>query len=106
MIARTEVSRASNEGTLMGYRQSGVVKGMQWWTATDERTCQFCSQMHGETFSIDEPIFKKGDTMTGKLSLLEQEQGKTPSTLKFNYEAIEHPPLHPRCRCVLLPVLK
>jgi len=76
-IARTEVSRASTFATVEGYKQSKVVKGKEWLTEFDELTCSACSSMHGEVVAIDKSFSVGGD-----------------------------PPLHPRCRCLVLSVLK
>lgn len=80
-ITRTEVLRASNVGTLDAFEQSDVVVGKQWLTAgaTDE-----CAQY----------------------------EGKVEYNLKGNFFAPDNefqdgdPPLHPNCRCTLLPVLE
>lgn len=37
-IARTEMNRAANNGTIAGWRQSGVVRGKAWLAALDDRT--------------------------------------------------------------------
>ena len=37
-IARTEVIGASNNASLMGYKQSGVVEKKEWLSRVDERT--------------------------------------------------------------------
>jgi SPP1 gp7 family putative phage head morphogenesis protein len=78
-ITRTEVLRASNQGALDAYEQSGVVEGKQWLTAgaVDE-----CAQYEGQIESLD------GNFYDG--------------TSEF---ADGDPPLHPNCRCVLLPVI-
>lgn len=78
-ITRTEVLRASNQATLDAYEQSGVVEGKQWLTAgaVDE-----CSQYEGQIESLGGNFYD--DT---------------------NEFADGDPPLHPNCRCVLLPVL-
>lgn len=78
-ITRTEVLRASNAASLDAYKQSGIVEGKQWLTAgaTDE-----CADYEGQIESLDGSFY--GDTT------------------EF---ADGDPPLHPNCRCVLLPVL-
>ena len=53
-IARTEIMSASNQGALQGYSESGVVEQVEFYAALDERTCDMCSDMHGETFDIDD----------------------------------------------------
>ncbi len=95
LIARTEVSRASNFATQEGYKQSGVVRAKEWLTAADERLCEFCAAMDGKIIGLDENFFDKGDEMSG-------ENGN----LKLDYENVASPPLHPNCRCTLIPVIK
>jgi SPP1 gp7 family putative phage head morphogenesis protein len=79
-ITRTEVLRVSNQAALDAWEQSGVVEGKQWLTAgaVDE-----CADYEGDivydlggNFYSDITEFKDGD-----------------------------PPLHPNCRCVVLPIL-
>jgi len=78
-ITRTEVLRASNQASVDAWKQSGVVEGKQWLTAgaSDE-----CSQYEGEIVTLDNSFyssdseFKDGD-----------------------------PPLHPNCRCVVVPLV-
>lgn len=79
VITRTEVLRASTQGTLDAYKQSGVVEGKQWLTAgaSDE-----CADYEGQIESLDGNFYSE--------------------TTEF---ADGDPPLHPNCRCVLLPVL-
>ena len=90
-IARSEVIRASNFATEQAYVQSGVVKGKEWLTAFDERTCEWCSAMDGKIVSLEKDFFEKGDSFSG---------------LDLSYENVAHPPLHPNCRCSLIPVIK
>lgn len=94
-VARTETIWAHNEGTVQGWKQSGVVAAKQWDTAPDERRCEFCGDMHGRVISLDANFYGKGDTMEGR------EGGQ----LGFGYDVIDHPPLHPNCRCSLIPIL-
>lgn len=96
MIARTEMVRAANRGKLAGYIQGGVVVGKQWIAVLDDRTCSFCAGMAGKIQTLETPYWEKGDVMT-------VEDGRT---LKFDYEAILTPPLHPLCRCTIVPVLE
>lgn len=74
MIARTETARADVQGSLAGYRRSGVVEARQWAVAQDE-VCDDCVELDGKTAAIDAD-FPEGD-----------------------------PPLHPNCRCAILPVV-
>lgn len=93
-IARTEILRATNFGTLEAYKQSKIVKGKEWLTAVDERVCPWCASMDGKIIDIEEEYFEKGDELTV--------DGKT---LKFDYLDVLHPPLHVSCRCTLIPVV-
>ena len=76
MIARTETAFADIEGNIIGWKTSGVVEGKQWTIGTTQTTvCDDCASLDGVVVGIDEE-FPDGD-----------------------------PPLHPNCRCDVLPVL-
>ena len=94
-IARSEVIRASNFATEEGYKQSGVVKAKEWLTAEDERTCEWCAPLNGKVIGLGKSYFDKGDTYSGQDG----------NDIDLDYEDIEHPPLHPNCRCTLIPVV-
>ena len=95
MIARSETIRSSNAGALAAYEASGVVQGKQWYTALDERVCPFCGELHGTIVQVlDKPWFQVGDVF--------EVEGQR---LKIGYEDVRYPPLHPLCRCTLLPML-
>ena len=91
-IARTETIRAQNKAEIAVWEQSGVVSGKVWFTPMDERTCPDCEVMNGTELGLSESYFNKGDTT---------EQG-----LNLNYEDVDGPPLHPQCRCTLIPIVK
>lgn len=95
-IARTETIRAETWATEQAWKQSDVVESKEWYTAHDERTCQFCGPMDGTIIQLGKRYHDKGDTYTGTSG----------GTIKFDFESIEGPPLHANCRCTLLPVLK
>lgn len=92
-IARTESIAASNEGANEAYRQSPLVNAKEW--STNYGACPICMSMNGKIVGLDESYFKLGQTITA-------EDG---TTLKLGYEDINHPPVHPNCRCALLPVI-
>lgn len=75
-IARTETAYADIQGNLQGYRASGQVTGKQWIIAQDEY-CDECNDLDGVVVGLSEPFPDGGDG----------------------------PPLHPNCRCDVLPVL-
>lgn len=76
LIARTETIAASAQGTIEGYRESGVVRNVEFFAALDERTCDECVGKHGETKGL------------------------------YAGEAQGVIPVHPQCRCVWLPVIE
>ena len=95
VIARTETIWAWNEGAVRGYQQSGMVETKQWLAASGGRTCEFCMDMDGKTVGIADNYFDKGTEMESELG----------NTLGFEYDDVGHPPLHPQCRCCIVPVL-
>ena len=96
LIARTETIRASNGAAREAYRQSEVVEGMEWLTTADDRRCSFCLAMDGKVVGLDENYFELGDSLTIG-------SGTEKATMKFDYEAVGYPPLHPACRCTVVP---
>lgn len=77
-IARTETAEADVQGTLTGFRESGVVTGKEW--SADASACDFCAALDGTVVGLDELFDHDGDLIDG-------------------------PPAHPNCRCSILPVL-
>lgn len=95
MIARTEITRAANYGEEKAWIDSGVVEEKERYTAQDEITCPRCRQMDGKVIGLWKSFIKNWETMT------DWKQEYT-----INYENVKTPPLHPSCRCTLLPVIK
>jgi len=93
MVARTESFRIANGATHDAWKASGVVKTYKWYTAVDERVCEFCEPMMGKTIGIDDTFFPKG----GKI------EGRDGGEMSADYSSIEYPPLHPECRCYVRP---
>jgi len=77
-IARTEVISGYAQGSLEGYRQTGIVKQKQWLTAGDDR-------VEGECLlnEADGPIALEATFTSG----------------------VDAPPVHCNCRCTLQPVV-
>lgn len=96
MIARTETIRASNQGQIAQYKEWGVVQ-KEWFASPD--ACEFCLDMHGKIIGVSEPYFRQGDSM----ELVDEDDN--PIVLSLDYEDVDGPPLHPNCRCVVLPVI-
>lgn len=77
VIATTETAFAYSAGSLLAYKRSGVVGKVQWLTAPDEQVCAICKPLDGKTVALGKPFLK----------------------------GVMHPPAHPMCRCVLIPVV-
>ena len=77
-IARTELTFAYNAGRLDTYQHSNLVKAVRYYTISDERRCDICASRQGLVIPLENASDVTANT----------------------------PPLHPRCRCVLSPVLK
>lgn len=90
-IARTESLAVSNEGALEAYKQSPMVNAKEWSAEID--ACEFCKALNGKVIGLNEHFLGFGQSM---------ESGDNQMTA--NYESIVHPPLHPNCKCSLLPV--
>jgi len=86
--ARTGTLWSYNEGAHLSYIKHGVAVE-EWYTAQDDLVCIDCGQLDGQKVRTSDPFLEAGTQLSS-------------SVLPWN---IEHPPLHPRCRCVLLPVL-
>lgn len=56
MIARTEILRASNQGAMSIYENNrDLLKGWEWLSTKDERTCVTCAALDGQGFPFDFP---------------------------------------------------
>lgn len=76
-IARTEIMRVSNSVAERIYNQNtDILKGNQWLSTLDHRTCISCGALDGKIF-----YFNKGMVPPPR-------------------------PLHPNCRCTLVPITK
>lgn len=99
MIAKTETIRSSNMGARMSYKNAGAEE-IEWLATADPRCCDFCCEvMHGKRVSINEFFARVGDTLS-----YTDADGKKHS-MKISYQDIEAAPLHPRCRCTIIPVV-
>lgn len=74
MVARTELSRASNAGTMALYRAAQVQK-VEWVTTEGENVCEICDEADGTTVDLGQV---------------------------FDFVDVDSPPAHPRCCCGLL----
>jgi HK97 family phage portal protein len=96
VVARTETARAFVEGERLGWEESGVVRGKQWQLAAG--ACPFCQQTAirgtSKVFGLNEPFWKNGDTIAAG-----------GGTYSVRYGDVQGAPLHPNCRCDIIPVL-
>lgn len=92
MIAKTELTRITTWSNEQIYEKAGV-EYKEW--LTNPGACEYCRPMNGKIVKIGEPFFKKNSNASG------DEGGSLP----LKYETVLRPPLHPSCRCDLLPVL-
>lgn len=81
-IARTEVARAMNYGREIGYKRSSLVTHKQWLVAWDDRLCEQCRPLANQIA----PLGAEFMAQTGAKVL--------------------NPPLHPNCRCTILPIVR
>lgn len=95
MISRSETIRASNAGLETTYAMVGV-PAKQWYTAATP--CDWCAPLNGMVIDVDQVFFYKGDTYTIG-------EGDAARSMALKYSDVGYPPLHPRCRCMILPVL-
>ena len=100
MIARTESARAMMAGTEQAWVSSGVVVSKEWSGASD--MCEFCQAMNAQFgpgtggVGLGNTFVEQGTTVTGVDG----------GSLDTDYGAIDYPPIHPYCRCDLLPVIQ
>lgn len=97
-LVRTETMHTLNMSSLNSYKDSGVVKEVQYWAALDERTCEICGIMHGNTYKINEapilpihvncrctyiPVINKEETKKEKIVNANGDE------IKFNFKDID-----------------
>ena len=96
-IARTESARAYTDGQNAAWEASGVVKGKTWLVSP--YACEFCeaaAKEFGEkSVGVKDAFYERGSTITGASG----------ATMALDFDDTSGPPLHPNCRCSLLPVI-
>jgi len=97
VLARTEVINSYAEATLDRYDRAGIdgatVSG-EFATADDARVCPICESIAGSEFALDA---MRTETFAFEPSSSE------PDHLAGEYPV--RPPVHPQCRCAILPVI-
>ncbi len=96
MLAKTGAIWSMNEGAQQRYRAAGV-KAEEWLTTKDDARCPYCKGMDGVVVRTGDPFWPAGSEY-GNPEIVDR-------SLKLPYE-VQHPPLHPRCRCSLIPVVQ
>lgn len=86
LIGRTLVTEAWNASHQDRYERSGQVWGKKWVSAPDERRCEICRKLDGNSMIVK---LNENFEVTDK-------KGK-----KYS---VPFPPLHCNCRCRILPV--
>jgi hypothetical protein len=95
-IERTELIRASNAGRVAGWEQAvrdGLIPATSkkvWVTVPDERRCDRCAPMDGQTISLIGGEFR---------SEVRALPGQDPTPIVPVLAA--YPPIHPSCRCTV-----
>ncbi len=92
MIARTELNRANNAGHVWQVRDAGAVAKI--WRANQD-ACDWCAALDGMTISIDRHFFERGE----RLDIPDPDDPDSAIGMSLDYEDVDHPPLHPNCRC-------
>lgn len=97
VLARTEVIRAHSEATLTRFENQGieeVTTKAELLTAGDNRVCPICAALEGRTFTIQEAREETWE--------FDPPEG-VPDSLGGEHAL--RPPIHPQCRCSLVPVV-
>jgi SPP1 gp7 family putative phage head morphogenesis protein len=95
-VARTETLKASNNATNEAYRQTGYVKSKEW--VVNPGACPECEAFEGKTIPLDDTFLPKGGSYSYTDANGEEQ------TRDNNYDDVDNPPLHPNCRCTIVPV--
>lgn len=88
LLARTLTIWSYNDGAQQAYVDAGI-RRKQWLITQDDVTCEWCMTMRDKVTGILDAFQKAGTFQLGEREL----------DLPFD---IEHPPLHPSCRCALI----
>ena len=98
-ITRTEVLRESNYFMVDAWKDSGVVEAKKWLSFNPCPICEEIESKYGQK-DLDENFLSLGDSIT-----YTNEKGDV-KEFTVDYANLEEPPVHPNCRCTVVPVLK
>lgn len=96
LMARTISQWAHNEGVHQIYQEQGV-QAEEWVVTLDDVLCPHCRAMDGVTVATADPFIPASPAQPAILV-------NDGQTLKVPFD-VQHPPLHPYCRCVIVPVI-
>ena len=80
MIARTETTRITNEGKMLGYKESGIEGKKVWRAAIDSRTSPICQRLNGQAVELDDDFT---DPQTNKRYPAPPSHSNCRSTISF-----------------------
>ena len=112
MLARTYTIWSYNEGARSQYINNGISQ-MEWLTTMDDRLCPFCAPQNGKVVGVNDPFHPAGeeiiglepDPETGDIMVDEFGNEILANRNIRTLFRIDHPPLHPNCRCTIVPVI-
>lgn len=97
-VSETEIANIATQIKEKVYQANGVTHKV-WYAKLTDRTCKYCSHMHGKVIAVGTPFIPKGGSID-----VEGSNGKV-SSMKIEQGDVVGPPVHPRCRCTLVPAL-
>lgn len=94
LMARTVTNWGYNEGAVALYETEGIQKA-EWVSTIDEVVGEWDASLNGKVVPLNTPFVAAGESFVDS-------KGKVQS-VDFD---IYHPPLHPNCRCTVVPVVE
>lgn len=92
---KTESTRISNSAAKIAYVINGV-KEIKWHA--EPGACEHCKKLSKRIIKPNQAFYNEGQQVATA-----DEEGKV-SVMNINYGDVKYPPLHPNCRCSLVPV--
>ena len=98
LLARTATQWSYNQGAMSLYKNEGVEQ-KEWVLTEDDDLCEFC-----EAMALQNPTQPIDGAWAGEGSIVIGTEGGA-LQVGEGIGDIEHPPLHPHCRCTIVPVV-
>ena len=92
MLARTMTQWSYQEGSMTNFKDAGFERG-EWMATLDEATGEWDEALDGTIVALGGSFVSAGQSF----------ETSSGANLVCPLE-VQHPPLHPNCRCVILPV--